>query len=97
MEIPDGFLPPPKPLLSILSCGLPCGRYLERPSPSPIARGRSDSCCPPQSGTTIRDAGGPTSRQAKAARSVHANRPTAAKSPHKCNQRGVKRILQRNL
>src|SRR6516164_8603212 len=35
--------------------------------------------------------------QAKAARSVHANRPPAAKSPLKCNQRGVKQILQPKL
>ena len=41
------------------------------PSPSPIARGRSGSCRPPQPEIRTRDAGKPAPRNANAARSVH--------------------------
>src|SRR5204863_9825292 len=67
--------------------------------PEPFTDRKRAFCLIPSSPTraTTRDAGTPAPQQAKAARSVHANRPTAAESPHKCNKRGVKKILQRKL
>ncbi len=63
--------PAPEPPLSAWPFCLPFGRYLGSPSPSPIARGRSGSCRPPQPEIRTRDAGEPAPRKAKAARSVH--------------------------